>query len=149
MNVKELFDYKDGNLYWKKNGKRTGCLGAGGYLRTRFNNKLYYTHRLIFMLHNEYEPEFVDHIDGDKLNNKIENLREASREQNMQNRKLNNRNTSGIKGVEWFKRTESWRVNLWVKGKQKCFGYFKDKELAELVAVEARDKYHGEFANHG
>jgi hypothetical protein len=66
----------------------------------------------------------------------------------MSNRKLFKNNTSGCKGVYWNKRNRKWQVSVGVSKKQKHIGYFDDLELAELVALEARDKYHGNFAKH-
>lgn len=99
-------------------------------------------------MHHGYLPDVIDHIDGDILNNKIENLRPATHTQNMRNTKLSSRNNSGVKGVNWDKKSNKWRVHISVDGKTKTFGRFKDMELAELIAIEARDKYYGEFARH-
>jgi len=65
---------------------------------------------LIFLYHHGYLPKFVDHIDGNKKNNRIENLREATKSQNAMNQKVSTRNTSGIKGVMWHKRDKKWFV---------------------------------------
>jgi hypothetical protein len=115
-------------------------VGVGG--------KHYRLHRVIFFMHHGYLPDVIDHIDGDILNNKIENLRPATHTQNMRNTKLSSRNNSGVKGVNWDKKSNKWRVHISVDGKTKTFGRFKDMELAELIAIEARDKYYGEFARH-
>ena len=150
-----LFDYKDGELYWKfslscKSPKGTiaGSIKHDGYRRIGLNKKVYLAHRLIFMMFYGYMPEIVDHIDGNKLNNKIENLRGATKSQNCQNQKLPIDNTSGYKNVRWNKTKARWCVNLRVRNKNIHIGYYKDIELADLVAQEARDKYHKEFARH-
>jgi hypothetical protein len=154
--LNEFFLYKDGDLYWKVDrgsnkvaGKKAGKKNNNGYLHTKINGKLYQNHRLIFMMCHGYLPEFVDHIDGNRSNNRIENLRPASNQQNTYNRKLNKNSTSGIKGVTWHKRDNCWMVQIQSDGKKKHLGYFHILELAELVAIEARDKYHKDFANHG
>ena len=82
------------------------------------------------------------------LNNCIENLREATLQENQYNRKLNKNNKIGHKNIFWSERDKSFVVKLKINGKQKSW-YVKDLELAILVAEEARDKYHGKFANHG
>ena len=150
-----LFDYKDGELYWKfslscKSPKGTiaGSIKHDKYRRIGLNKKSYLAHRLIFMMFHGYLPKFVDHIDGNKLNNRIENLREATHAQNMKNQKISISNTSGYKNVSWNKKQKKWRVALKVNYKDLEIGYFKDIELADLVAQEARDKYHKEFARH-
>jgi len=150
-----LFEYKDGDLYWKfslscKSPKGTiaGCIKHDRYRRIGINKKPYLAHRLIFMMHHGYLPEVVDHIDGNRLNNRIENLREATQSQNCQNQKIQKNNTSGYKNVTWNKRKRKWRVALKANKKHIEIGYFKDLELAGLVAQEARNKYHKQFASH-
>lgn len=154
----ELFEYKEGELYWKvytssktKPGDKAGCKNSHGYIQISIKKKLYQAHRIIFFMHNGYFPKYVDHIDGNRLNNRIENLRKATNFENSWNSKIRKNNTSGIKGVNWNKSRKKWEVRLRfaVTGKNLYFGRYVDKELAELVAIEARNKYHGEFANHG
>ena len=155
MNFKEIFEYKDGNLYWKetiasraKKGNKAGSLYDTGYLMVGIKGKYYANHRIIFMMHNEYLPIEVDHIDGNKLNNKIENLRPATVSQNACNRKLIKTNTSGIKNVSWSKTRNKWVVKIDYNGNKNYIGAFDNLELADLVAQEARNKYHGYYARH-
>jgi hypothetical protein len=98
---------------------------------------------------NGYVPPILDHIDGNRSNNKIENLRAATVSQNLQNSKTYKSNTSGIKGVSWEKDRNKWKVQIMLRGKNKVIRNLEDLELAELVAIEVRNKYHGEYANHG
>jgi hypothetical protein len=93
-------------------------------------------------------PEFLDHIDGNTFNNCIENLRPATISQNNCNQVIRKDNTSGIKGVSWCKTWKKWKVRVQINRKRISFGYFKNLELAELVAIEARNKFHGNFAKH-
>lgn len=152
--VKSLFDYKDGNLYWKNNvsavkaGSKAGSINANRYISIVCNKQRYQAHRLIYLLHYGYIPECVDHIDGNRSNNKIENLRPATKSQNSCNQKINIKNTSGYKNVYWHKVYKKWRVCLVVKNKKIHFGTFVDLELADLTAQMAREKYHGNFARH-
>ena len=153
--VKQLFEYRDGELYRKTSisnsyaGNKIGGLNMQGYLRAKINDKTYSLHRLIFLMHHGYLPKLIDHIDGNKLNNKIENLRGATNVENLFNRKAQKNSKSGVKNVCWSKKRNKWVVQLHIDNKCKCFGSFDDLELAELVAQEARNKYHGSFANHG
>jgi len=152
-----IFQYKDGKLFWKtkhscnfkeKNQPEAGYVCDRGYCTIRIKTKLYLAHRLIFLMHHGYMPEFIDHIDGNKSNNKIENLRSADRCQNGWNRKPYSNNKSGTKNVKWNRNSKSWVVNLDVKKQRIYCGSFKDLEFADLVAQEARDLYHQQFARH-
>lgn len=150
-----LFDYKDGQLIWKftlgsksPKGNVAGSLRHDGYIKVGISGKIYLIHRLIFMYHHGYFPEYVDHINRNRQDNRIENLRAANKSQNCQNAKTPKSNVSGIKNVSWSKKLKKWRVQLRVKRQTINVGYFKDLELAELVAQEARTKHHKEFASH-
>ena len=93
-------------------------------------------------------PSYVDHIDGDKTNNKIENLREATVSQNRFNSKLQSNNKSGVKGVHFNKNYKKWIAQITVNYKVLYLGSYDDIELAELVVQEARSTKHGVFARH-
>ena len=144
----QILEDKDGVLYWRKTGKLAGTLHHTGYTQIAFKGKLYNAHRLMFLLHNGWLPKVIDHIDGDRSNNKIENLRPATWSQNLQNMKLRPTNKSGCKNVSWSNAKRKWAVQLSINGRQTNLGRFDDLELADLVATEARDKYHGVFARH-
>lgn len=155
--LNSIFEYRDGDLYWKnptsnkiKIGSKAGSLANGeSHKRVRLNRKNYLLHRIIFAMHHGWMPSQVDHIDTNSLNNRIENLRPASHGQNIQNQPIRKSNTSGIKNVWWHKSLEKWVVAITANSMRKHIGYFEDIELAELVAIEARNKYHKGFANHG
>jgi hypothetical protein len=154
--LKEMFDYRDGELIRKKTTSRLGKAGqvAGtkcestGYVHVGISGKHYLVHRLIFLYHHGNLPEFIDHINGNSMDNRIENLRQASKHENCRNRTLHKNNRSGCKNVAWMKANKTWSVSLYVGGKKKHVGYFKDLEFADLVATEARNLYHGAFARH-
>lgn len=146
--VKELFEYKDGFLYRKKNGKKAGTRHHTGYTQISIKGKLFNAHRLIFLLHHGWMPEVIDHIDGNRANDAIENLRPATWSQNLQNMRIRPSNRSGSKNVSWCNAKSKWVVQLSINKKQTYFGRYDDLELADLVAMEARDKYHRAFARH-
>jgi hypothetical protein len=153
--LKELLEYKQGVLIAKTKyadkvivGKAVGCMNSLGYIQVRIKNKTYYAHRLVFLYHHGFLPESVDHIDGNKSNNRIENLRAASLHQNNYNVKTPQSNKSGVKNVHWNKKNNNWNVTLAANNKSMYFGAFDDLELASLVAQEARNLYHGEYACH-
>ena len=153
--VAEYFDYKDGHLYWKKVmhlnkqylvGQEVGSIHKTGYRHVTWMGKIHKVHRLIFLLEHGYLPKEIDHINGDRQDNRLENLREVTRSENQFNKAMCSNNTSGFRGVNWHKHSKSWVVRVCTKGKTKILGYFKDLELAGLVADEARNLYHGKYA---
>jgi hypothetical protein len=153
----QLFEYRDGALYWKIKPCRRDPIGtkaghfdlARGYTSINYQKKRYYLHRIIFLMQHGFLPAEVDHIDGNKANNKIENLRVCSHSENGFNKAAQSNSKSGVKNVSWSKVRNKWIVFIKSNNKQKNIGGFDDLELAELVAVMAREKYHGAYANHG
>lgn len=151
--LNELFYYKDGNIYRKKStqknvlvGAKVGTVNTLGYLVVSIKNKTYLVHRLIYWMNYGYLPKYIDHIDGDQLNNSIENLREATNQENLFNQKLRSSSTSGIKNVRWDKRLKKWCVGFTVNYKNKHIGVYSSLDKAIQVAEETRAKLHREFA---
>lgn len=153
--VKELFDYHpDGYLTWKKTiggranaGSIAGSMTSNGYLLIRIKQKSTMAHRIVFLWHHGYLPEQdIDHIDGNRTNNRIENLREATRSQNNANSKIARNNTSGYKGVQWCKATRKWRAVIWINNKRKCLGRHIEIEDAAKAYHEAAVAYFGIYA---
>lgn len=88
----------------------------------------------------------VDHINGNRFDNRRSNLRICNHAQNNQNKRIQLNNTSGYKGVSWSKHAKKWLVRIKSDKKQKYLGYFKNKKEAALVYNQAAIKYHKEFA---
>jgi hypothetical protein len=153
--VTECFEYRDGTLYWRGvthpnkqylADKPAGSMHKTGYRHVTWMGKVHKAHRLIFLMHHGYLPPEIDHINGDRADNRIENLRAANRSENQCNRPALASNTSGYPGVSWHKKSKAWVVRVMKNGKTVVQAYFKDLELAGLVAVEARHKFHGQYA---
>ena len=154
----ELFEYRDGSLIWKmvismkiKVGDIAGHLNKSrGYFLVGIGRKQYLLHRLIFLYHHGYLTKGlqIDHIDGDRTNNRIENLREVTNQQNAFNAKISSRNKSGVKGVTWDEQSQKWRSVIMLSGKQIHFGFYDTIEEATAVIKKARNEYHGDFARH-
>jgi len=151
--ILELLEYKDGSLFWKIKpakkiavGSKAGCVNADGYSVIRIDGSLYRTHRIVFLMHHGYLPDYIDHADGNRLNNTIDNLREATASENAYNKPVQSNSASGVKGVRWHKQIKHWCVEIQVNKVKHYLGIYKDLELAELVATEARNLYHGNFA---
>jgi hypothetical protein len=161
--LKAKFDYRDDGQLVRKvsvmgpSGRIGSTIGfvlrdttrpdKQGYLATKIHGHHYCVHKLIWLWHYGEIPDQLDHINRDSLDNRIENLRPATASQNTMNRKLFSNNRSGCRGVSWNKRQNKWFAYVDVNKRRKNLGYFQDLELADLVATEARDLYHGEFAN--
>ena len=147
--LKELFDYQDGALIRRKDGRSAViAMGVKRYERVSVDGKIQALHRMIYLWNHGHLPKTLDHIDGDRANNKIENLREATQQQNCLNRKHHSNSKSPYKNVYWHQAMNKWTVVMQVDGSRKQFGYYDDVELADLVAMEARNKFQGQFARH-
>lgn len=150
--VKELYDkfhqrfeYRDGKLFSKENwhrlqrkGQEVGSVNNCGYLKVCVDSKNYLVHRIIYLMHHGKLPELLDHIDRNKLNNNIENLREADKELNSWNRDKQSNNTSGFRGVSWNKNAGKWHAYIKIKGKRKHLGLFSTPEEASEAYVKAK-----------
>jgi len=149
----DTFEYREGKLYWKyvksiriKAGEEAGRTDGQGYRTVRFNYKMYRTHHLIYLMFHGVLPKIIDHINGNRLDNRIENLRIATESQNNCNKVRQINNTSGSKNVKWHERIKKYEVSVQINKERKYIGVFEDLELADLVAQMAREKYHGQFA---
>jgi hypothetical protein len=147
--LKEYFEYDpSGTLIRIKHSLGRGRLDViptrvsnGGYLSYRFLNANHYVHRLIFLFHHGYLPKYLDHINRNKLDNRIENLREATNSQNCVNIKLLSNNTSGHVGVRYRKNARKWEVA--VAGKY--YGLFPTEGEAIAQRIKIAKELYGEF----
>jgi len=151
--LNSLFFYKIGYLYWKKDrgnkikaGDQAGSINSRGYWVINIYGKLYYTHRIIYEMHFGDTELEVDHIDEIVYNNLLENLREATRSQNQMNVGIRKDNTSGYKGVTWFKKKNKWNAQISINGKHKSLGYYHSIEEAKVAYDKAAQEIYGEFA---
>ena len=162
------YDKQYGKIYWKpKNvyncksekecarwnsrfsNKEVGCLNSHGYRKTKFLNKLVSVHRLIWLMeYGEYPNDQLDHINGNRDDNRIENLRISNPLINMQNRKQNENCKSGCSGVYFNKRENKWRAHIKSNKKNIHLGYYIDLNDAVNARKQAEIKY-GFHENHG
>ena len=119
-------------------------LNGQGYASSGIKGRIIRMHRFILNIPKETE---VDHINHNRLDNRKENLRFATRSQNNWNRSLNKNNTSGYKGVSWNKKVGKWESRIRVFGKRFNLGFFGDVIGGATSYNEAAKKYFGEFAN--
>lgn len=120
-----------------------------GYKFGRIFDQGHYAHRIAWLLATkEWPVTGIDHIDGDRANNRLANLREADAAENMKNQKLHAGNVSGAHGVTWCKPLNKWQAFIKVKGAPQFLGYYHD--LTEAVAVrKSAETEHGYHHNHG
>lgn len=107
----------------------------------------YAAHRLAWVyVHGIIPSNMIDHINGDKDDNRIANLREATSSQNQRNTVKKSTNKSGYKGVCWHKRQKKWQVSIRYDGKPHHIGYFDNVLDASNAYIIASNTFHGEFS---
>lgn len=131
-------------------GKEAFAFDRGnGYLSGGIFGVLYAAHRVIWAMHHgKWPDDQIDHINGDRTDNRISNIRSVSQAENGKNMKRPSTNTSGVIGVTWDKQTEKWRSGIRVDGKKKCLGRFQCKTAASIARLAAERRY-GFHENHG
>lgn len=147
--ARQIFSYDNGHLVWlegKRKGQRVGTVNTYGYLCCQVDYRKYLVHRVVFFMHFGWWPPVVDHVNGDPLDNRIENLRSATQRQNCYNSRTPSNNTSGIKNVRFDKRRGTWGVSVRAGGVRLHIGTFRDRNAAADAASEAMHRLHGEFA---
>lgn len=138
MNWNQYLRYSEGKLYWLKSrgrvkaGDEAGSYRSNGYRQVKLNGKPYKEHRVIWELHNGPIPEGleIDHINRVRDDNRIENLRLATRSENS----LNN----GHKGVHFNTQYGDWRAKIMIQGKSHYLGSYDTEEEARAAYVKAR-----------
>ena len=158
--MNELYDPSTGEFRWNVNRRGTAKAGAVAgcehtdqngkkYWQISIDGKQYKAHRLAWLVtHGGFPPEQIDHIDGNGLNNRLENLRAVSNAENQRNARKRADNTSGVSGVVWRKDHQKWQAKIQVNRKLTHLGYFTDKSeaIAARKAAEAKYNFH---PNHG
>ena len=146
----EVYDMKTNQVNsWnaKNAGKVVGALTKkDGYLRCGVLGETWLVHRLVWIYHNGYLDENLDHINGIRSDNRIENLRKAKYRENSFNRGAQKNNTVGYKGVSIHKQTGKYRAKIWADKKQHHLGLFLTAELAHEAYCKAATILHKEFA---
>lgn len=153
--LKELLNYNPdtGIFTWRysrrgaKKGSTAGSNDGYGYTSIRVNSKPYGSHRLAWLyMFGAWPKNQIDHINHDRVDNRIENLREVTRQENGRNLALNKKNTSGVTGVR--RKGNQWYATIGVNGSKVRLGGFKDKFEAICARKSANNKY-GFHKNHG
>jgi hypothetical protein len=154
--LREYFDYDPGTgiLRWKKRPARNvfaGSVAASrpnslGYLRVKLGRVQLAQHRVAFAMHHGRWPTpCCDHIDGNRLNNRADNLRECDASENQHNRRNGRNNTTGYKGVR--RRGDSYSAQVMINSVAH-YKSFRRLEDAAAWVKQTREQLHGEFARH-
>lgn len=140
------YDPDTGVFTSKAKAKTVGSLSEKGYVRLNLDKRLHMAHRMVWLyMTGELPDREIDHIDGDRSNNRWGNLRLATRKQNMENTGLFCTNTSGHRGVVWYRRNNKWGATVFHDGKRHFGGLFDSREQAATAAKELRDSL---FTHH-
>lgn len=152
------YNPQTGLLKWKvgqkgrRIGQPAGGLDSKGYIRIRLNGiggHKFLAHRVIWLLvTGQWPVGFLDHKNGDRSDNRLSNLREATRAQNSQNSKINRTNTTGVKGVYFDRgrnRPSPWRAFITIQGEKTFIGYFPSLEEAKSAREKMEEKHFKDF----
>lgn len=154
--IKRILSYnpETGDFTWLERisirimpGRKAGSVNAVGYVSIGIYGRDYLGHRLAWVyVHGRWPPNDIDHINGVRHDNRLCNLREATRSQNHQNRRRNKRSSSGVKGVCWVTGRKRWMAQL-VRpdGSKFCRHFTLKEDAANAYRLEA-ERVYGEFA---
>ena len=152
--LRELLDYDPdtGQLVWlvKRGGTAVAGSVAGGirldgYINIYVDGRPYLAHRLAWLhIHGVWPTADIDHVNGDRADNRAVNLREATNATNLHNVVApQSNNTSGFRGVSWHKGKGSWRAQIRVDGCRLHLGYYPTPEAASAAYMQAKAEHHG------
>jgi hypothetical protein len=161
--LKSLLDYESdtGLFKWKMRavaaredkifnsrfaGKTAGTINGHGYVQINVSGRLHKAHRLAWLFAHGSCPSLIDHINRDKTDNRICNLREATKAQNAVNSGATARSKTGVKGVSWSDKENKWIAYIRVDGRSKRIGGFKDISAAASAYRSHSISLHGDFA---
>lgn len=150
------YDRETGEFRWAQPvnarivvGDIAGGPHCRGYWWMSIDGRRYLAHRVAWLhVHGEWPALQVDHIKGNRRDNRIANLRQATQSQNNGNSSIRRNNRSGHKGVCWSKKRQKWVAQIMVNGRTTHLGHFTDVEVAAAAYRQALERHHGRFADH-
>lgn len=143
------YDPNDGSFRWKLNhgGQREGCIAGSlrrdGYVAIKMDGRQYLAHRLAFLfLAGRWPDDKIDHINGNRADNRAENIRQASQADNCQNRALRSDSATGLVGVSFHKATGKFSAKITLRGNQRHLGLFECPQEAHQAYAAAKASVH-------
>lgn len=161
--VRRLLDlnFETGELRWtaaasqgRLAGRIAGSVGSCGYRQIKIGQRMYLAHRLIWLIVNgEWPAGQIDHIDGDRTNNAVCNLRDVTGAQNKQNIAVSGRKSaSGLAGAVYIpggsRRRDKWESRIKVNGVSHHLGLHSTPEAAHAAYLSAKARFHPNFSRH-
>ena len=159
--IRKVVRYQGGYLFWKfregaskqwnarfANKRAFNCKASNGYLVGRFCGVNLRAHRVVWAVSHGFWPSLIDHINGDRSDNRIGNLREVSQSENMRNASLSVRNKTGQVGVFFDKARGKWAASIRAEGKSINLGRF-DLISDAIYARKSAEALYGFHENHG
>ena len=144
-----MYEPHTGLFFRRKSGEQMGW-DSGYYLRAYVKGKKYYLHRLAwFYVTGEWPELEIDHINGDKFDNRFDNLRQATRSQNRYNTGVRKDSRTGVKGVEYIPRLNNYRAVICIEGVKRRLGHYDTAEEAGEVYREFAKHWQKEYAHGG
>lgn len=160
--IRFLLIYADGKLYWRNRpvsmfssvgdckkwntrraGKEAGSITVHGRVSVKVGELFIFAHHIVWAIKTGYWPvNEIDHKDGNPLNNCIDNLREATRSEQMQNRVGARESHSGLLGAHWHDKKQKWHARITANGKRIHIGYYDTPEEASAAYLEAKKIHH-------
>jgi hypothetical protein len=146
------FDFDTGRMFWKKRpgersqwngryaGKEAFTATALGYRQGQINGQRLQAHRVIYAAAYGEWPELIDHINQDRSDNRLSNLRSADKALNSFNSKVRSDSSTGIKGVSWSRRSNAWRAYITDAGKQVHLGFYATADDAAVARAKAFER---------
>lgn len=145
---KLVYDHETGKLSRRCSGMEAGCTHSNGYVYVSICGKPFMAHRIAWVIFFGEEPKSeLDHINGNKADNRISNLREASHSENLANRKAQKNNMTGFKGVSYHKHSGRFMARAVKNGKTFNLGYFNTADEAHEAYKKIALSLHGDFAS--
>ena len=151
--VNTLFEYDNGRLRRKITktwnspaGSYAGSVNKRGHVNVQVDGVMWAAHQIIFLMFHGYIPKEIDHVNRDKTDNRIENLRKCSSTENKGNIGLLSNNRSGYRGVSFNTHRKKWRAQIKIKGRQTYLGSFDSPIQAAIAYNNVALNHFGKFA---